>query len=94
MKYENIKEEIDGLTSSIDSINKEELKELAELIEQMQECESIKCIEKISHTLTNIHMLKIFVKIKDNKIVYFKDLIKQKKLELKQLEQELKDFNK
>ena len=94
MKYENVIEEMSELRNNQESFNEEELIEFIDLLEQIEKCSCIKCLENISHTLININLIKIFVKQQDKKILFFKALLQKKKLEIKQLEQDLKDFEK
>ena len=50
-----------------------------DLLEEIKNCTTLKCLENISHTLTDIHTILIFIKMRDAKIAQFKWLLKENK---------------
>ena len=93
-EYEDYKEELEALRNEVITIDKEEVSKLDAVIKKVMACKNIKCLEKINHSLTNIHMLTIFVKIINNKIIHFKAQIQQQKLELEQFQSEINKYEK
>ena len=60
-------------------------KELKELIKQIECCSTIKCLESINLTLTNIFAILLFLKKRDEKILILKNSLKEIEVKFKVL---------